>query len=511
MKNHWKILLALLLASQNLQAAERVALVIGNYTYDSKRHEREKPNLLNPGNDADLVAGALREAQFRVTVKKNLDKQGMEDAVRVFNSSLKEGDVALFYYAGHGAQLGGQNFLLPVGAPLEIKDYEAEDKCFKAQLVLKAMEFRKTKLNVVVLDCCRNNPFTRDWSNNGKEIGMANMHAPNETLIAYATAPGTEALDGEGKNSPYSKALAEEMLRPGVKLEDVFKNVAARVSGVTNGRQRPWTSTDLLGEFFFVLGNSGTSPSGGMVQRPAPSPRMQTPAAGLGAATREKPFVNSIGMRFVPTINYTDGSKGLFCQHETRNADYAAYAAAQSGVDVKWKEKAGSGKEQHPVVYVSYEDAQGFCRWLSAKEGKTYRLPTDAEWSAAVGLGKETGKTPEEKAANGSKEVFPWGSYFPPKPGDGNYALDEVDDGYDRTAPVMSFRANELGIYDLGGNVWEWCQDWYNEDKEYRVLRGASWGINDRVLLRSSYRGLGHPMDRVDSLGFRCVLVVAGG
>jgi formylglycine-generating enzyme required for sulfatase activity len=224
-------------------------------------------------------------------------------------------------------------------------------------------------------------------------------------------------------------------------------------------------------------------------------------------ATKEQPLSNSLGMKFVAV----PGTSVLMCVHETRNADYAAYAAAQSGVDEEWKEEAGSGKEQHPVVYVSYEDAEGFCRWLSAKEGKTYRLPTDAEWSAAVGLGKETGSTPKEKESNGSDDVFPWGSYFPPKAGDGNYDKSFVDDGYDETAPVMSFRANRLGLYDLGGNVYEWCQDWYDESQQSRVLRGASWNSDDRVALRSSYRGSGHPMNRNDNNGFRCVLVVAGG
>jgi serine/threonine protein kinase len=224
-------------------------------------------------------------------------------------------------------------------------------------------------------------------------------------------------------------------------------------------------------------------------------------------AGKEAPFMNSLGMLFVPV----PGTQVLMCVHETRNADYAAYAAAQSGVYEEWKQEAGSGKEQHPVVNVSYEDAEGFCRWLSAKERKNYRLPTDVEWSAAVGLGNETGRTPEEKDENGPENEFPWGSYFPPKAGDGNYNPREVDDGYEQTAPVMSFRANRLGLYDLGGNVYEWCQDWYDDSRLYRVLRGASWLYNTVTYLRSSFRGNGGPRYRYDYGGFRCVLVVAGG
>jgi formylglycine-generating enzyme required for sulfatase activity len=212
-------------------------------------------------------------------------------------------------------------------------------------------------------------------------------------------------------------------------------------------------------------------------------------------------------MKFVPV----PGMQVMMCIHETRNVDYAAYAAAQSGVDEEWRSGAESGKEQHPVVKVNYEDAEGFCRWLSAKEGKTYRLPTDAEWSAAVGLENEKGETPGEKSQNGPDDVFPWGSYYPPKPVDGNYKLDEVEDGYDHTAPVMRFQPNKLGLYDMGGNVWEWCPDWYDRAQDYRVLRGASWFNDGRVALRSSYRSFGGPRYRNDNYGFRCVVVVSGG
>lgn len=235
------------------------------------------------------------------------------------------------------------------------------------------------------------------------------------------------------------------------------------------------------------------------------NPQQQPPKAMQAA--KDSPFINTLGMKFVPV----PGTEVLMCVHETRNVDYAAYAAANSGVDVEWRPVAVSGKDQHPVVNVSNEDAEGFCRWLSTKEGRTYRLPTDAEWSVAVGLQVETGRTPKEKYDNGPKEVFPWGTYYPPKLGDGNYGLNELDDGYNKTAPVMSFRANELGIYDLGGNIWEWCQDWYDDTQQVRVLRGASWVSNARVDLSSSYRYVGHPLLRHVNGGFRCVLVVAGG
>jgi formylglycine-generating enzyme required for sulfatase activity len=228
-------------------------------------------------------------------------------------------------------------------------------------------------------------------------------------------------------------------------------------------------------------------------------------------ATKEHPFVNSLGMKFVPV----PGTHILMCLHETRNVDYAAYAAGRLLIDDTWRGEmqaairwSGEPQDQHPVVAVSHRDAQAFCRWLSVKEGKTYRLPTDAEWSAAVGLTEEAGETPEQRHHDGPA-VFPWGSYYPPKPEDGNYRLGEVDDGYEGTAPVMSFRANKHGIHDLGGNVTEWCLDWWDDARKERVLRGITWFAYDRGVMHSSYRSQAPPTRRSADIGFRCVLVVA--
>jgi formylglycine-generating enzyme required for sulfatase activity len=233
-------------------------------------------------------------------------------------------------------------------------------------------------------------------------------------------------------------------------------------------------------------------------------------------------YTNGLGMKFVAV----PGTQVMMCIHETRNADYKAYMSAQGRINMRWgssaeagtwQSRAGTGKEQHPVVYVFYEDAVSFCRWLSNKDGKTYRLPTDAEWSAAVGLRAEIGKTPEEKSQNGPADVFPWGGSFPPFRS-GNYAralaedgLTILEDGFQDSAPVMSFSANNLGIYDLGGNVWEWCQDWYNDNQAFRVERGASFSIHQRDFLRSAHRGYAAPSYRSDILGFRVVLELPGG
>ena len=189
-------------------------------------------------------------------------------------------------------------------------------------------------------------------------------------------------------------------------------------------------------------------------------------------------------MSFVPV----PGTEVQFCIWETRVKDYAAYAAANAGVDGSWKKPFGrKGFKQadtHPVVNVSWNDAQAFCEWLTKKElaegkikaGQKYRLPTDAEWSVAVGLGKEKGNTPEEKH-RGIKDVYPWGKEWPPPVEAGNYYKSLKVDKFEYTSPVGSFAANKLGLHDMGGNVWEWCEDKYSPTSTRRVLRGASWGI----------------------------------
>ncbi|WP_395752212.1 serine hydrolase [Prosthecobacter sp.] len=241
------------------------------------------------------------------------------------------------------------------------------------------------------------------------------------------------------------------------------------------------------------------------------------------AGTQEAaPFSNSLGMKFVPV----PGTHILMCAHETRRADYATYAAAHPEADASWKDPrlgslSATVAADHPVVNVSWDDAKAFCAWLSQKEGRTYRLPTDREWSLAAGLGAQetdSNATPE-KLSGQLKHVYPWGDTWPPAQGAGNYADAECrkqipaekiiagyTDGFALTSPVMSFPPNALGIHDLGGNVWEWCEDWFNADKKDHVLRGASWGSSAPVPLLTSFRGNQPSTRRWRCDGFRCVV-----
>jgi len=289
--------------------------------------------------------------------------------------------------------------------------------------------------------------------------------------------------------------------------------------------------------------DSASRPADLHPKAPPPTGKSVTETGGV---TKDAPFTNTLGMKFVPVpINGgpTAAKRVLFSVWDTRVQDYLAFARENNKVDGRWQEQqkdgVPAGREfDHPVVGVNWEDAQAFCRWLTAKEtaegklpqGMQYRLPSDEEWSWAVGLTHEPGATPAEKTDKNTVD-FPWGIGFPPPGKRGNYAdetfhakvpkhwvdrekdlpwITGYNDGYATTSPVGSFPANAHGLYDMGGNVWQWCEDWFDKDQKQRVLRGASWDSPDRNTLLSSRRRHSVPQERGSSHGFRCVLAAAG-
>jgi serine/threonine protein kinase len=246
-------------------------------------------------------------------------------------------------------------------------------------------------------------------------------------------------------------------------------------------------------------------------------------------ATKDAPFTNSLGMKFVPV----PGTQVLFCVHETRRQDYAAFAGEQTALSSAWKNMRRNGvpsghEDNHPVVGVSWNDAKAFCYWLSSKEGMTHRLPTDKEWSCAVGIGQtedQTGVNAPIELSGKIPGLFPWGAEWPPPQRAANLSDESLKasgirtnnghiigymDGFPTTAPVMSFLANPLGIHDLSGNVTEWCEDWVDAGKTKKVHRGLSWDNSEKTWLLSSHRTIPNftpPPERGgDYLGFRCVI-----
>lgn len=226
-----------------IHALPRHALVIGNSRYASAP-------LGNPANDANAIAGVLRQTGFAVDLQLDSKKSAMESAIRGFASKLgKQPAVGLFYFAGHGMQLNWRNFLVPVDAVLNKAD-DVPQQAVDIAALLEGLTQAKNPMNIIILDACRDNPFVSEIKTTGK--GLSQMDAPIGTLLAYATAPGNTASDGSGSNGLYTEHLLREMRTPQARIEDVFKRVRLNVRRASAGLQIPWESTSLEDDFYFV-------------------------------------------------------------------------------------------------------------------------------------------------------------------------------------------------------------------------------------------------------------------
>lgn len=504
-------------------AEKRIALVIGNASYPIGP-------LANPVNDARDMAAALRVVRFEVTLREDLTQRQMKEEIQAFGRALRAGGVGLFYYAGHGLQVGGRNYLVPIDAKIE-REEDVEFEAVDAGRVLAELAKAENNLNIIILDACRNNPFARSFRSAAQ--GLAYMSAPSGTLIAYATAPGAVASDGRGRNGLYTEELLKNMRQPGLRIEDVFKRVRVGVRTKTNGNQVPWESVSLEGDFYFMP-TAAVAPAI-EAGKPAASNSVATNPGGTapassGAGRQEHvkvqtyaETVNRVGIEMVrvPAGKYLmgapaseeDRSNDEGPQHEVRVSSF--YMGKYEVTQAQWQAVASLPKvrmdlkpnpayfkgEDLPVEQVSWEDAVEFCARLSKATGKTYRLPTEAEW---------------EYAARAMTT--------------GPYAGDEVDEmgWYDSnsantTHPVGRKKANGFGLYDMHGNVWEMCMDWYSENYytqspgtdpagpssgSDRVGRGGGWG-NDARGLRVANRSRSAPGSRSNrDLGFRLVRTI---
>jgi hypothetical protein len=236
--------LLLVLAAAPAWAGSKVALVIGNADYQSAP-------LRNPANDARDMTAALQRLGFEVLTSTNADKRAMVHAIDDFAQKVRGAEVGLFYYSGHGVQIGGRNYLLPVRAQIKA-EVDVELESVDVYRVIGRMEDSGARLNVVVLDACRDNPFARNFRSASR--GLATMNAPVGTVIAYSTAPGSVAADGTGTNGVYTQHLLAALGTPGLELMDIFRNTRRNVVQATSGAQVPWESSSIMYEYYFAKG-----------------------------------------------------------------------------------------------------------------------------------------------------------------------------------------------------------------------------------------------------------------
>lgn len=276
--------LALVAAFGPASAEKRLALVLGNSDYSNVAA------LKNPRNDAGDVALKLRELGFHVIQGLDLDRRRMEEHIRLFAQELPTADVSLLYYAGHALQVNGENYLVPTEAQLK-RESDLDFEAIPLNLVMKQMQ-RTTRVSLVFLDACRDNPLTRSLSSVSRSLnvgtGLAAIEKASGMMIAFATEPGSVALDGTGRNSPFTKALLKHIDTPDTTINDLMIEVRKDVMAATNNTQIPWENSSLTGRFYFKRNKVATSVD-------APVANDATPARiEVADATVEHTFWTSI-------------------------------------------------------------------------------------------------------------------------------------------------------------------------------------------------------------------------
>jgi len=494
---------------------KRLALVVGNSAYLGGSA------LKNPVNDANLMATTLSRLGFTVIKRENTTKAQLEKAIYEFSRKLKDYDVALFYYAGHGIQVDGKNYLIPIDAKLSDKT-AVKFEAVAVNYVVDEFEYYQDNTNIVILDACRDNPF-RSWGRGGAQ-GFKAIPPASGTIIAFATSEGATAADGKGVNGLYTEHLVKQLTKP-QRIVDVFNNTRVAVENATNGQQSPQEWTKLKGAFYFKkptgevntnntqveeIGKKGHDKKTGCIMM-----RIVGGNFSMGSSDGmydEKPAHNVHVDNFMMSkteITVAQFKKFIHATGYTTDAEKNGYGHIYT---TKWEKKYAvnwkcdskgnirpNSEYNHPVIHVSWNDANAYCKWAGG------RLPTEAEWEYAArgGVKKRLGMSLQYAGSNNIDEV----AWY--KENSGN-----------KTHPVSQKKPNAFGLYDMSGNVWEWCLDWYSEkyyinspqnnpqgvsSGTYRVDRGGSAFINASDC-RSTKRGKSAATYSSYYLGFRLVL-----
>jgi formylglycine-generating enzyme required for sulfatase activity len=539
----------------------RLALVIGNGAYSNSP-------LPNAVRDARLIDETLRELGFEVIRGENLTREEMSEVLKSFGQQLGVGGVGLFYYAGHGVQVNGRNYLVPIDFGRVTTLREAEGQLLNAEEVLQTMA-AKQGLNIVVLDACRDNPVKLGFKPTDRPGFAEIRNTPGGTYLAYSTSPDHGASDGAEGNSPYCVALARSLRMRPSRLEDVFIHARIELEESTGGAQVPWEHSSLKTVFYFTPDAVSAAPMPNLSYAgPLRNQLLKGALGGLRQSSFNVLVVNDKGR----VTSQLEGHARFFVEDESKvgglemleipggrflmgssaaDAD-AAYADAkrydeeetretvsaempQHAVDVRgfymsrneitqrqWRAVMGnlppiereSVGDDLPVVNVSYRDAERFCERLSSMTGRLYRLPSEAEWEYACRAGTAT--------------PFAFGPTINPQVTNynANAPFGQAEGRNSRRAmqPAgQSGSANAFGLYGMHGNVWEWCADYWhdgynsaptdgsvwdepNEDtRAYRVIRGGSWDSTANSC-RSASRRKAAVVTATKKLGFRVVV-----
>ena len=475
------------LTSFQAVAQKRVALVVGNSAY------KHTTQLKNPENDANLFAATLKGLGFDVIVETDLGLKAMQRAIRSYLALLDAGGkdaVGLVYYAGHGVQVEGVNYLVPVDARID-REGDVAIEAVSASKLLAGLRLAKNNLNIIILDACRNNPF-RGFSRSAAR-GLARLDAPQGSYIVFATAPGDVAADGDGNNSPFTEALSKYMATPGLNVEQIIKRVGRHVSGITSGRQRPWLSSSVYEDFFpagrgvgkwATMINPKPDAAGGTSKSLVANNKSTTKATSAASASVFRDCPACPEMVVIPPGRFDMGSANARFRDRNQEPLHAVTIKRPFAVgrfEVTFEEweaclKGGGcagynprdeewGRGRRPVIRVNWEDAITFVEWLKFTTQKPYRLLAEAEW--------------EYVARAGTKSLFWTGDTITTYQAnfDGRRSYNNGPKGklLARTSEVGSYKPNAFGIYDMHGNVAEWLSDCWHKNYVGAPSDGSSW------------------------------------
>lgn len=500
----------------------RLALVIGNkdYQYVSR--------LNNPLNDAEDMASALSSLGFEVILRTNLTEKDLTRTIDEFGNRLRQYDVGLFYYSGHGVQHGGENYLVPVDAQVKVSS-EIEYTCVKLGRTMAKMEGANLKVSLAFIDACRDSPFPATTKSTLAK-GLSIPNNPPGSFVAFSTRAGSSADDNqEGRNGLFTSELLRHLTIPNLGVRDILDRTTQGVSARSNRNQIPGRYDELTGDFKFVITGSAavSSATPEVVQKQTVDNKIVTPVSTTVQTAKfmDLPFADMVyvsGGTFQMGDTIGEGDADEQPVHPVHVGSFwmGKYEVTQA----QWESVMGNnpskfkGCSDCPVENVSWLDAVAFCNKLSDREGKQrvytingmevkigylangYRLPTEAEWEYAARGGSKS----QGYRYAGSNELASVGWF--------------EDNSENKTRVVGRKKPNELGIFDMSGNVYEWCNDWYGDypsqsqsnpqgavSGRNRVIRGGAWVYTP---VRAAFRNSCPPNNdnRFSEIGFRVVI-----
>lgn len=499
----------------------RLALIIGNKDYE------HVSKLKNPLNDAKDMSDALKQLGFDVLVVSNANYRDFMVSINKFKTGMNNSDVVFFYYSGHGVGYGGQSYLLPVDADISCLD-EVDSQGISLNRLIGEINAKKVKNSFIVLDACRNLPNLQICDNTKKDLSIGNglirpNNNPRGSVIVYATKEGQTADDNvEARNGLFTSCFLRYLTKPDWSIRKILDKTSIDVSQESQEHQVPGRYEEIFGDFYFAL--SGKPISETEVAKDEPKPK--APTHTVVDEPKSSPVKKPDLLPYEPDIVFVEGGTfemgrkgdwGIESNespiHNVSLSDF--YIGRYEITQAQWKAIMGnnpshfSNCDNCPVESVNWNDVQVYLSKLNKLTGKKYRLPTEAEWEYAAKGGKES----DGFFYSGSHNVYKIGWVY------SVLGQDSEDSKY-KSHEVGGKKANELGLFDMTGNVLEWCNDWYENYTSsgqtnpkgptagtFRVCRGGSWASYPNHCSVTS-RDLIVPENRVNRIGFRVALPI---